>query len=439
MAHDIQPSSCGRPSHYSRRTILGAGLGGGSLLLTALSRKLALADERGITDRSRPRNVILLWMSGGPSQLETFDPHAGTKYGGEVRAIETTIKGLQIADTLPRVAEQMHLASLIRSVTGKEGDHQRAVYNIRSGFRPDPTLTHPSVGAVLCHADSRGGDLPRHVSILPGNTAGRGGYLGAKFDAFRIDNPRGKVPDVRASVDRPRFDRRLSDLQVVEDSFRQNRLRELESNRTLHRTATDAALRMMSSEQLDAFDVSVEPKAEQDAFGDSAFGRGCLAASRLIEVGTRCVEVTLGGWDSHITNHSLQSSACETLDPALSALWVRLRQRDLLDSTLVVCAGEFGRTPRINPAEGRDHWPHGFSIVLAGCGIRRGGVYGGTSPDPKLDRDNPLQDIDHPVTIEDVHSTILTALDIDPEEELDTPVGRPIRRSEGKPIDDVLV
>ena len=272
MAHDIHSSFCGRPSHYSRRTMLGAGLGGGSLLLTSLARKLAVADELGTTDPARPKNVVLLWLAGGPSQLETFDPHAGTKYGGEVKAIDTTTKGIKIADTLPRVAQQMHLTSLIRSVTGKEGDHQRAVYNIRSGFRPDPTLTHPSVGAVLCHADARGGDLPRHVSILPGNTSGRGGYLGAKFDAFRIDNPRGKVPDVRALVDEHRFDKRLSDLQLVEDGFRQHRLRGLESNRTLHRTATDAALRMMSSEQLNAFDVSIEPQAEQDAFGDSAFG-----------------------------------------------------------------------------------------------------------------------------------------------------------------------
>ncbi len=407
-------------------------------MLTILAGDLARADEAGVTDPSRPKNVILLWLAGGPSQLETFDPHAGSMIGGDVQTIDTSVKGLGIADTLPRVAQQMHLTSLVRSVTGKEGDHQRAVYNMRSGYRPDPTLKHPSIGAVVCHVDPRGGDLPRHVSILPGNDAGRGGYLGAKFDAFKIDNPLGRVPDVRASVDDDRLDRRLRDLRFVEDNFRHDRLKQLESNRTLHTTATEAALRMMSSEQLDAFDVSTEPQAERDAFGDTAFGRGCLAASRLIEVGTRCVEVTLSGWDSHITNHSLQSSACESLDPALSALLVRLQQRDLLESTLVVCGGEFGRTPTINAAEGRDHWPHGFSTLLAGCGIRRGGVYGATAREPKLDRKSPLQDVENPVTVADLHSTILTALSIDHEEELDTPVGRPIKRSEGKPIPQVL-
>ena len=143
------------------------------------------------------------------------------------------------------------------------------------------------------------------------------------------------------------------------------------------------------------------------------FGRGCLAASRLIEVGARCVEVTLGGWDSHINNHSLQASACETLDPALASLLKRLEERDLLDSTLLVCGGEFGRTPTINPAGGRDHWPHGFSTLLAGCGFRRGAVHGATAANPKLDRDKPLDDVSDVTTVADVHATILSALGVD--------------------------
>ncbi len=203
-------------------------------------------------------------------------------------------------------------------------------------------------------------------------------------------------------------------------------------------TATKAAIKMMSSEQLDAFDVSSEPDEVVDAFGDSPFGRGCLAASRLIEVGARCVEVTLGGWDSHITNHSLQTSACEKLDPALAALLKRLQQRDLLETTLVVCGGEFGRTPRINPADGRDHWPHGFSTFLAGGGIRAGGVHGATAAEPKLDPDRPLDDVRLPVTVADLHATILHALEVQFDEELWTPIGRPIKRSEGTPIESIL-
>ncbi|GAG26996.1 unnamed protein product, partial [marine sediment metagenome] len=260
------------------------------------------------TDPARPKNVILLWLDGGPSQLETFDPHPGGKIGGEVKAIDSSARGLQISDLLPQTAEQMHLASLVRSVTSKEGDHERAVYNVKTGYRPDPTLRHPSIGAVLCHADNAHGDIPRHISIVPGAWPARGGYLGAAFDAFKINDPAGPVPDIKRPIPAHRYDRRVDDLyRVVEKEFRRGRLADMELGRTLHQTSTDSALRMMSSEQLGAFDVSQEPQAELAAFGDSPFGRGCLAASRLIEVGARCIEVTLGGWDSHVSNHSLQS------------------------------------------------------------------------------------------------------------------------------------
>ncbi len=430
-------SLCNIDAHLSRRTLLGAGTG--ALMMSSIASRLAVADEIGETDSAKPLSVILLWLEGGPSQLETFDPHAGTKYGGEVKAIQTSVAGLEIADTLPQVAEQMHLAALIRSVTGKEGDHERAVYNIKTGYRPDPTLLHPSVGAVLCHASQGGADIPRHISILPGQSPGRGGYLGAAFDAFKIGDPQGPVPDISKRVEEERYQQRVADLfNVAEQEFARGRLRDLERTRTLHSTATNAAMRMMSSEQLSAFDVNEEPKAVRDAFGDTPFGRGCLAATRLIEVGVRCVEVTLGGWDSHAANHTLQLAGCKTLDPALAALLQRLKERDRLGSTLVICGGEFGRTPSINPASGRDHWPHGFSILFAGANIRAGAVYGETAAEPKLDRAKPLADVADAVGIEDIHATILSALGVDFEEELITPIGRPLKRSDGKPISALL-
>ena len=428
---------CNADAHLSRRTLLGAGTGG--LMLSSLARQLAYADENGITDSAKPKNLILLWLHGGPSQLETFDPHPGGVIGGDVKAIQTSVKGIEFSDLLPQTAEKMHLASLVRSVTSKEGDHARAFYNVKTGFRPDPTLEHPSVGAVLCHADVSGGDIPRHISIVPGNKPGRGGYLGAAYDAFKINDPAGEIPDIRRGIDADRYDRRVHDLyNVVEKEFQRGRLAELDRARTQHRSATESALRMMSSAQLDAFDVTQEPKSVLDPFGDNAFGRGCMAAVRLVKAGARCIEVTLGGWDSHAANHSLQSSRCGTLDPALASLLATLEERELLDSTLVVCGGEFGRTPTINPAEGRDHWPHGFSILMAGCGIRRGVVHGETAADPKLDRDNPLADVKDAVTVEDVHATILSAMGVDFELELDTPIGRPLKRCEGQPIQSLL-
>ena len=291
MTQPKQNDLCSRQAHLSRRTLLGAG--GSGLFLSMLASRLAWADAAGVTDKARPKNVILLWMQGGPSQLETFDPHAGSKYGGDVKAIDTSVKGLQIADTLPRVAEQMHLCSLVRGVTGKEGDHERAIYNAKTGFRPDPTLVHPSIGAALCHASDEGADIPRHISITPSQFPSRGGFLGASFDAFKINDPVGPVPDIERPVQEDRYDQRISDLEnIVEKQFARGRLKDLERSRTLHSSATNAALKMMSSEQLSAFDVSKEPKAVLEEFGDNQFGRGCLAASRLIEVGARCVEVT---------------------------------------------------------------------------------------------------------------------------------------------------
>lgn len=407
-------------------------------MLSAIANRLAFADALQSNKNERPKNVVLLWLEGAPSQLETFDPHAGTKIGGDAKAIKTSVPGLEVSDFLPQVAERMHMGSLIRSMTSKEGDHARAIYNIKSGYRPDPTLVHPSIGSILCHEFPESLDIPRHISIAPINHPARGGYLGPIYDAFQISDPKNEVPDLKSPIEEGRFAKRMDDLQFLEDRFRKGRLRDLDQNRTLHSSSTASALRMMSSEQIDAFDVSGEPQTVLDKFGDSPFGRGCLAATRLLKAGVRCVEVTLGGWDSHVTNHTLQSGRCEILDGALASLLDRLKEEDLLENTLVVCGGEFGRTPSINAAEGRDHWPHGFSTFLAGCGIRKGGVHGATSPTPKLDPEKPLNDIEKPVTVGDLHATILSTLGVPYDEELDTPIGRPLKRSEGQPIKEIM-
>lgn len=437
FAGPVGSQVCSPQHHFSRRSLLKAS--GGAAFLAPLAEQLARAAEASGT-KTRPKSVILLWMEGAPSQLETFDPHPGTKTGGSVRAIPTSVPGLEIADLLPQTAAQMHHASLIRSVTGKEGDHRRAIYNVKTGYRPDPTLIHPSIGAVLCHQSRQGADIPRHVSILPGQSPGRGGYLGARYDAFKVYDPAQPIPDVGRRVEAGRFRQRIDDLaEIVEPGFRRGRLPDLDQERTLQSAATSAALTMMDSAQLDAFDVSQTPAALQAAFGDTPFGRGCLAAARLIEVGVRCVEVTLTGWDSHINNHELQRSACETLDPALASLLQTLQERDLLETTLVVCGGEFGRTPSINPAGGRDHWPHGFSTLLAGCGIRAGGLLGATAAEPTLDTDQLVEkNVQDPVTVADVHATILQALDLSFDQIMDTPIGRPMALSEGEPIEAVL-
>lgn len=410
-----------------RRELLRVGLGGAAWL-SAAARLLASEAER--RPREPARSVILLWLQGGPSQLETFDPHPGARIAAGTRAIETAVKGIQLAEGLERVAEQMASISLVRSLVGKEGDHERGVYHLKTGYRPDPTVVHPSLGAIVCHElPAAGVEIPRHVSILPGRWPSRGGYLGAKYDAFQTGDPAGPVPDVTARVPPDRNRQRLRDLKIVESAFARGRSGQVE--RTRHLATVEAAQRMMTSEQIAAFDVGREPEAVRARYGDTPFGRGCLAARRLIEVGVRCVEVTLGGWDSHANNHEIQRENLKTLDPAFAALVADLRARGLLERTVVLCGGEFGRTPRVNALAGRDHWPHGFSFALAGGGIRGGRAIGQTDPEGG-------RKIVEPLAVADLHATALAALGIDPAQEIVAPVGRPIKLSEGRPIEKLL-
>ncbi len=389
-----------------------------------------LAQQAGNT-RGPAQSVILLWLGGGPSQLETFDPHPGEKIAGGTKAIATAVKDIQLAEGFEQLAAEMGSVALIRSMVSKEGDHERGTYMMKRGYRPDPTVEHPSIGAICCHELPVGRtEIPRHISILSGQWPSRGGFLGAEFDPFQADDPKGALPDVAAGVPVPRDSARVADLTILENTFARGRKSRVDAS--MHREALARARVMMASEQLKAFDVSQEPESVRKEYGDSPFGRGCLAARRLIEVGVRCVEVTLDGWDAHVANHEVHRSKLKDLDPAFAALLRDLKQRKLLDRTIVVCAGEFGRTPKINLGGGRDHWPTGFSLALAGGSIRGGTVVGKT--DPKA-----LKDPEKPTQVEDVHATVLTALGLNPaKENIAAATGRPIKLSAGKPIRELL-
>jgi uncharacterized protein (DUF1501 family) len=436
--------SCGTLSHINRRTLLQAAGLSGICWLTPLAEKLARAAEK--SPKGAPaHSVIVLWLQGGPSQHETFDPHPdpGSSVAGGTKRIKTAVKDIYLAEGLPLIAEQMVHISLVRSLVSKEGDHERATYNVKTGFRPDPTLVHPSVGAVLCHktdeADKKTVEIPRHISILPNQWAARGGYLGDQYDAFKTYDPSGPIPDVTRRVGDERFNRRLSDLSVVEKQFAKSRLKKLDEVKTLHVDSIKRAQKMMSSDQLKAFDVSQAPEALRKEFGDDPFGRACLAAIRLIEVGVRCVEVTLDGWDTHANNHATVAARNKVLDPAFATLIKELKNRGLLEKTLVLCGGEFGRTPAVTTATGgREHWPHGFSIALAGGGIRGGLAIGKNNPNPKFDLKNLADNVEDPRNVEDIHATVFSALGIDFEEELLTPIGRPMAISKGKVIRELL-
>jgi hypothetical protein len=340
---------------------------------------------------------------------------------------------VQLAEGMPLTAEEMGSIALVRSVASKEGDHERATYTLKTGFRPDPTITHASIGAILCHKLPVGKtDIPRHVSILPNQWSARGGYLGDQYDAFRTGDPAQPVPDTKALVSGGRDQQRMKSLDVVESAFAKGRKRRVES--TQHTATMERARRMMSSEQLEAFDVSSEPRKLLESYGKTPFGRACLAARRLTERGVRCVEVTLGGWDTHVNNHKLLAPVIKELDQGFAALVRDLRERKTLDETMVIVAGEFGRTPKINPANGRDHWPTGFSVALAGGGVKGGQAIGETDPEGK-----PIKVEDKgAVLVGSLYATVLNAAGIDHTELNQTKIGRTVPFAEGKPVPGLL-
>ena len=225
--------------------------------LTPVGRLLADQAER---TRQPAQSIILLWLEGGPSQLETFDPHPDTRIAGGTKAIPTAASGIRLAEGYEQLAGQMERVSLIRSMVSKEGDHERGTYFMKTGYRPDPTVEHPSIGAICCHEMPVGRtDIPRHISILSDKWPSRGGFLGGEFDAFQVGDPSGKLPDVTCRVPRPRELARVRDLEVVERAFARGRRGRVDS--TLHRETLARARTMMTSEQLRAFDVSHEPAA----------------------------------------------------------------------------------------------------------------------------------------------------------------------------------
>lgn len=407
----------------TRRALLSAGAGVGlSFTLPALAARAAR-----LRGAERPRALLVVWLAGGPSQFETFDPHPGTRAGGPTKGIDTRIPGVQVAADYPRLADVLDRFAVVRSLVSKEGDHERGQYTVKTGYRPDPTAVHPAIGAIAAHElPAAALELPRFISLGASEFPSRGGYLGAEFDPYRVFAPGGRGQNLVPHVPADRQARRLAALDVLGRSFERGR-REA-AKRTLHEHVVREALTLMESEQLAAFDVDAEPEETKSRYGDGDFGRACLVARRLLEAGVRSVEVTLGGFDTHAANFSGHTARAAALDPALEALVTDLERRDLLDSVTILVAGEFGRTPSINPLDGRDHWPHGFSCLLGGAGVATGQVIGAT--DPEGVSKTPAD----PVEIPDLTATVFSALGIDFARELVTPVGRPLKLSAGTPV-----
>jgi len=385
------------------------------------------------TDRSsgRSRSLLTIWLEGGPSQLESWDPHPGMLGLPRDFAIKTRTPELLISRFYPQTADVIDSLTLIRSLVSREGDHERASYYLKTGYRMDPTLIHPALGARLAHEiPDLNLEIPPFISIGEWIWPARGGFLGARYDAFRVVDSRHGLDNVTSRATSDRQSRRLENLQIVEKAF--SRRHHFAESVTLHEANTQDALTLMSSEQLSAFQVDAEPAAIRNSFGPGEFGTGCLLALRLVTAGVRAVEVTLSGFDSHVNNLETQKGLAGTLDPALASLMTELRARDLYDSVVVLVIGEFGRTPQVNALEGRDHWPHGFSCLVGGGGIQEGLVIGST--DPAGESREP----EDPIRVNDLHATLLTRFGLDSHQESMTDVGRPMAFSDGTPIDRLL-
>jgi hypothetical protein len=299
---------------------------------------------------------------------------------------------------------------------------------LHTGYRPESTLVHPSIGAIATFEQPDPAvEIPPFVSLGDANFPPRGGFLGDRFDAYRILSPGGNGSNLSPLVEPTRQNRRLDNLRIASQAFTRGRRTQVEQ--TLHQHTIDAALKMMTSEQLKAFSIESESRELRDAYGNNSFGNGCLVARRLLEVGVRSIEVSLSGFDTHAKNHEGQAARAKTLDPALATLMKDLVTRELLQSTVVLVIGEFGRTPKINGLEGRDHWPNGFSCLLGGGGLAKGRVIGET--DPEGDVKKPKD----PVEIADLYATVLHTLGIDFAKEIITPIGRPMKFSSGQPIE----
>lgn len=373
--------------------------------------------------RQQGKACILLWMSGGPSQFDTLSPLPGHENGGGIKAIDTAVPGIQISENLPELAKQMNEVCLLRSLTAKEGSHPRATFLMHTGYIPSAGLKYPELGSnVAAEIGDPQSELPSFVKIGGrGQGANGAGFLGVAYDPFVV-NAAGSPPEnATVGSTRDRYQRRLGLLDRLEGGFEEaGGAAEVADHRKLY----EKAAKMVTSPKMQAFDLARESSATRSRYGGQGFGAACLLARRLLEQGVTFVEINSGGWDTHQDNQEATKRLCGQIDRPWAALLQDLKERGMLDKTLVIWAGEFGRTPRINARGGRDHYPRAFSAALAGCGVKGGQVIGA------VDRSGAAVE-KRPIQVNDFFQTICHALEIDAGKERQTSIGRPIKIVDG--------
>jgi uncharacterized protein (DUF1501 family) len=369
--------------------------------------------------KATAKRVIFINLKGGMSHIDTFDPKPDRPdVQGPVKAIKTNVTGIRISEYLPLMARQLDKVAIIRSMSSTQGAHEQGQYFLHTSYAKRGTIVHPSLGSWTAKTGGRlNKRLPANIRINGGSGGGGAGFLETRYAPLEIGDPsQGLVNSKRPKhIDESKFKERLALTHAFDQNFhRENPVKEVRAYKDVYREA----LKLMKSEDLKAFDISRESKAKHAAYGEHKLGQGCLLARRLVEHDVRYVEVNSGGWDTHTANFSSLEEKVAELDQALSTLLKDLSSKGMLEETLVVLATEFGRTPKINENDGRDHSPTAYSGLLAGGGISGGQVYG------KTDETGKFVDGDE-VTVPDFNATIAHALGLPRKKQFFSPSGRP--------------
>lgn len=382
---------------------------------------------------ARRTSCIVLWMTGGPSHLDTFDlkPDARAEVRGEFRPVATSVPGIQVSEHFPRFAQLMRHGAVLRGMCTPEADHQLASYHLHTGYQNRAGgLAFPALGSIASQELGSGEfPLPSYAVIGPGPRDGtRAGFLGARHQPLVIPEPTRGVENLAAGVNAQRFERQFELLGELERSFYQAYQAPASQ---AHSTTLQGAVRLMRARETQAFELAREPVATRDRYGRTSFGQGCLLARRLVEIGVPFVEVNMGlgndGWDTHVNNFPRTRTLSAQVDTGMSALVEDLRDRGLLDQTLVVWMGEFGRSPQITTGGGRNHHTRAWSTVLIGGGIRGGQVIGRTDQ-------HAATVIERPISVVDFMATICRIQGIDYTRDNLSPEGRPVRIVENRNV-----
>lgn len=389
----------------------------------ALSLKHRCDAMFALPPQNLTKRCIVLWMGGGPSQLETFDPKPGTATGGPTESIATAVPGISIAKVLPEIAKRMADLSILRNLNSPEGDHERGSHFLHTGYPQVQAFPRPALGSILSH-ESPATDFPLFVSL--GSRGFGPAYMGPDHAPFSVEDPLQAVNQLRDLTKQRGLLKRLDEFNNGFDRHH------YDGGLTRRRSSIGRVERMLSTPFVGALNLDNASTQDRARYGDSIFGQRCLLARRLIESGVRFVEVTHDGWDTHDENFTSVARLCSEIDRPWSLLIDDLKASGLWSETVVVWMGEFGRTPQINANQGRDHFPQVTPVVIGGGGIRGGQVIGKTNS-------TGLEIVGDKVTVPDLFATLLSSFGIDPAHQFQNEFGAVAPASDqGKVINGLL-